>query len=126
MEKTEVVNRAVLAQIYSRLTLAAVQKLFVYFNDLSPVVFGIQFCKLNDDQADALWELLRETMVMDAKANRPPLAALYITRTGGKKKPGAGFFQAYKTLYGSAITEEEWPTLVKQVWESYSPETGAT
>lgn len=119
MKNSDLIVNAILGQIYSRLTLAATQGLHVYYNDLCPVVFGIQFTRLNKEQADVIWDILIETMRMDAKAGRLPLAALYISRKY-EKKPGAGFYNAYRTLYGKDIDENSWPDLVRQIWESYS------
>lgn len=119
MEKSDVIVNGIFGQVYSRLVLAATQRVLVYYNELCPVVFGIQFSKMNKEQADVIWDILVETMRMDAKAGRLPLAALYISRKY-EKKPGAGFWSAYHTLYGSEISEDEWSELVEKIWNSYS------
>lgn len=119
MNKSDVIERAIFGQIYSRLVLAATHGLHVYFNDLCPVVFGVQFARLNKEQADVIWNILVETMRVDAKAGRPPLAALYISRKYDKK-PGVVFWTAYENLYGKTLTEDDWSELVKQIWNSYS------
>lgn len=120
MEKANVIVRAVVGQVYSRLVLAATQNIHLFFNDLSPAIYGVQFCRLRSEQADVVWDILYETMKIDAAANRLPLAALYLSRKGGEKVPGAGFWSAYRTLYGTEISEDDWSDLVKQIWKSYS------
>lgn len=120
MEKSDVIVRAVFGQVYSRLVLAATQNVFVFYNDLSPTVFGMQFCRLQKEQSDLIWDILLETMRTDAKAGRPPLAALYLSRKDGGKEPGAGFWSAYHNIYGSELSKDEWPKLVKEIWSSYS------
>lgn len=120
MENASVIVRAVVGQVYSRLVLAATQNLFVFFNDISPAVYGMQFARLQKEQADLVWDVLYETMKIDAAAGRPPVAALYISRKHGDKIPGAGFWAAYRELYGTDISEDDWSELVKQIWKSYS------
>lgn len=120
MQKSDVIERAVFGQVYSRLVLAATQNVFVFFNDIAPVVYGIQFCRLQKEQTDLIWEILIDTMRVDAKAGRPPLAALYLSRKDAGRMPGHGFWTAYEKIYGKPLTEDEWSKLVKQIWNSYS------
>lgn len=120
MKDTNVIVRAVVGQVYSRLVLAATQNIHLFFNDLSPVIYGMQFTRLKQEQADLIWDVLYETMKIDAAAGRPPVAALYISRKYGDKIPGPGFWSAYKELYGTDISEADWLEIVNQIWKSYS------
>lgn len=115
----EVMVNSVCAQLYSRLTLAAAHGLYVYWADISPILFGMQFDKVDDEQSETLWALLELTIQMDADAGRPPLAALFVSRKGGKRKPRPTFFAAYKTYYGKKIDDADWEQLVESVWKSY-------
>lgn len=119
MSKSAVIERAIFGQIYSRLVLAATQGLPVYFNDLCPVIFGIQFTRMNKEQVDVIWKILIDTMRVDAKAGRPPLAALYLSRKN-ESKPGETFWTSYKKFYGKSLSEEEWKEMVVSIWTQYS------
>lgn len=115
----EILINSVCAQLYSRLTLAASQGLYVYWADVSPILFGIQFDKVEDDQAETLWALLELTIQMDANAGRAPLAALFVSRKGGKRKPKPSFFSAYKKYFDKKIDEDDWEKMVDAIWKSY-------
>lgn len=119
LKHNDVLVSGIFAQLYSRLTLAACQGMYVYWNDLSPVLFGMQFDKVDDDQAEALWAILDASIKMDAKANRLPLAALFVSRKGGSRTPRDQFYVSYKHHYGKSITEQDWTEIVKQIWQSY-------
>lgn len=111
--------------VYSRLTLAALNRVYVLYADLSPALFGLPFGRLNEDQATLLWDVLLMTMEMDAKANRPPLAALYLSRVGSDRKPRVPFFTEYKRLYNKDLSVEGWQALVQEIWNNYSVNPGA-
>lgn len=115
-----IVVQSAVAQVYTRLQLAAMHGVYAFYADLSPALFGISLTRVSTEQADTLWELIRLTMEMDSKANRLPLAALYISRVGNEKKPRAPFFIEYKRLYGKDLDSEGWDVLVRQVWEQNS------
>lgn len=115
----EVLINSICAQIYSRLTLAASQGLFVYWADLSPILFGAQFDKVADEQSDTLWKMLALTIEMDAAAGRPPLAALFVSRKNGRRKPMTPFFVTYETHYHKPLDEAGWDALVIHIWQTY-------
>lgn len=118
----EIVVTGVFAQLYARLVMAAIQRVHVYYSDLSPVVFGIQYTRMSKTQHNALWDLVAMTMRLDIENGRPPIAALYVSRANDTKKPSPAFFREYAKLTGKQLTEEEWNTLVERVWEQYAPD----
>lgn len=120
MKTPDIVLTGIFAQMYSRLVMAAINGLHVYYSDLAPVVFGIQYTRLHKEQAAVVWELLRMTMQMDVKHNRPPVAALFVSRATDTKRPGHAFFKEYEVLTGKKLTDEEWQELVVQVWSHYA------
>lgn len=113
------VINSVVAQLYSRMTLAAAQGVYLHWSDLSPIVFGMHFDRVPDDMAESLWVLLGITMLTDSRANRPPLAALFISRKNGARTPNSRFFEMYAQYYGKEITIDDWSTLVANIWQSY-------
>ena len=119
IKHNDIIVNGIFAQLYSRMTLAACQGLYVYWGDLSPVLFGMQFDKVDDDQAEALWAILDESIKMDAKADRLPLAALFVSRKNGRRAPREQFYVAYEYHYGKRITEQDWQDIVKRIWQSY-------
>jgi len=119
-QTVEAVCVGVISQIYTRLTLAALNRVHVYYSDLAPMMYGASFSKLNDAQATAIWEVLRTTMQMDIKNGRPPLAALFVSRVGTELKPGAVFFKEYKRLTGVELDLDSWKNLVQEVWAAYT------
>lgn len=122
MKNEEIILTGVFAQLYSRLVSAAVQRVYVYYSDLSPVVFGVQFTRVSKEQHNALWDLIALTMRVDIEHGRPPLAALYVSRANDTKKPSQAFFNEYMKLTGRYLTDEEWKLLVENVWKQYAPE----
>lgn len=120
MKTSEIVLVGVFAQMYSRLVMAAINGLHVYYSDLAPVVFGVQYTRLQKAQADVVWDLLRMTMKMDIQHERPPVAALFVSRATDTKRPGHAFFKEYEQLTGTKLTDEAWQELVKQVWAHYA------
>lgn len=122
MTKNEIVLSGVFAQIYSRLTTAAVLETYVYYSDLAPAVFGIQLSSIGKAQYEALWEFVVKTMRVDIENGRPPLAALYVSRANDEKEPPRKFFSEYYKLTGRRLTKTEWQALVEHVWKSYAPD----
>ncbi|AXG67358.1 hypothetical protein MPK70_gp323 [Erwinia phage pEa_SNUABM_33] len=121
MTNNEIVLSGVFAQIYSRLTTAAILKTYVYYSDLSPAVFGLQL-NVSTAQYHALWEFVVKTMRLDIANGRPPLAALYVSRANDEKAPAKKFFSEYYKLTGKRLTLDEWQALVEHVWKSYEPD----
>ncbi|AQT28784.1 hypothetical protein YOLOSWAG_315 [Erwinia phage vB_EamM_Yoloswag] len=122
-EKTKFAKNVIagaVAQTYSRLTLAASQGLFLYYQDLCPIMYGMHFDRLSEDQSEALWQLLAVTMELDAAAGRLPLAALFVSRRKGEHQPRAAFYEVYKKLYGETLDAEGWRKLVERIWQSYA------
>lgn len=121
----EVMINSICAQLYSRLTLAASQGLYVYWGDLSPILFGAQFDKVDDEQSETLWKLLALTVEMDANAGRPPLAALFVSRRAGRRKPMSPFFTSYEAYYKRPLDDAGWEQLVAHIWQTYRIPTSA-
>lgn len=121
MTNNEIVLSGVFAQIYSRLTTAAILKTYVYYSDLSPAVFGLQL-DVSAAQYNALWSFIVKTMRLDIENGRPPLAALYVSRANDEKTPAKKFFSAYYKLTGKHLTQADWQALVEDVWKSYAPD----
>lgn len=122
MTNTEIVLTGVFAQLYSRLVTAAILKAHVYYSDLSPVVFGVKLTRMDQTQYAALWEMVAKTMRLDIANNRPPVAALYVSRANDSKKPTQAFFSEYRKLTGKYLTDEDWAKLVEEVWAQYTPD----
>ncbi|QZE56519.1 hypothetical protein pEaSNUABM40_00324 [Erwinia phage pEa_SNUABM_40] len=122
MTNNEIILTGVFAQLYSRLTTAAVLETYVYYSDLAPVVFGVQLSTVSNSQYNALWELVAKTMRVDIAAGRPPLAALYVSRATDEKTPSKKFFKEYYKLTGVHLSETDWRALVEHVWKSYAPD----
>lgn len=122
MTHNEIILTGVFAQLYSRLVMAAVQHIHVYYSDLAPVVFGVQFTRTSPAQHIALQELVLETLRLDLKHNRPPVAALYVSRAGDTKLPMKSFFAEYTNITGQLLDEDSWQDLVEQVWRHYAPD----
>lgn len=122
MTNNEIVLTGVFAQLYSRLVTAAILKAHVYYSDLAPVVFGVQLTRMNQTQYAALWSMVAKTMRLDIANNRPPVAALYVSRANDSKKPTQAFFSEYKKLTGKYLTDEDWAKLVEEVWAHYTPD----
>lgn len=125
IKHNDIIVNGIFAQLYSRMTLAACQGLYVYWGDLSPVLFGMQFDKVDDDQAEALWAMLDASIKLDAKAGRLPLAALFVSRKGGQRTPREQFYLSYEYHYGTRIAEQDWQDIVKRIWQSYQLTTKA-
>ena len=115
----EVMLNSICAQLYSRLILAAAQGLHLYWADVSPILFGAHFDNVKDEQADALWSLLEATVQLDSENNRPPLAALFVSRRHGRRKPLTPFYVMYKKYYGVDIDDAVWEKIVNDIWASY-------
>lgn len=122
MTNNEIVLTGVFAQLYSRLVTAAILKAHVYYSDLAPVVFGVQLTRMSQTQYAALWDMVARTMRLDIANNRPPVAALYVSRANETKKPSQAFFTEYKKLTGKHLTDEDWAKLVEEVWAHYTPD----
>ncbi|QZE59563.1 hypothetical protein MPK66_gp319 [Erwinia phage pEa_SNUABM_2] len=122
MINSEVILTGVFAQLYSRLVMAAIQRVHVYYSDLAPVIFGVQFTRMGKAQYKALEALVVETMRVDIKNGRPPIAAIYVSRANDTKKPTQSFFDEYERLTGKRLTDDEWLVLVEQVWKQYAPD----
>lgn len=122
MTNNEIILTGVFAQLYARLVMAAVQRVHVYYSDLAPVVFGVQFTRVGKAQYKALEALILETMRLDIQNGRPPLAAVYVSRANDTKKPTQSFFNEYAKLTGKHLTDDEWSMLVEHVWKQYAPD----
>lgn len=120
MKTSEIVMTGVFAQLYARLVMAAINRVHIYYMDLAPVVFGVQFSKMDNSQVEAVWQMLRMSMQMDMQHNRPPLAALFVSRASELKKPGRSFFNEYEKITGIKLSYEDWQKLVEEVWAHYS------
>lgn len=118
-----VLAQSAFAQVYSRLTLAACQKQVMFFADVAPVCFGIQFSRLTESKLDVAWTLIEATMISDQKAGRKPLAALILTRSAGRYAPSAKFFQSYEKLFGVKLSDSEWERLVAEIFLDYDSES---
>ncbi len=121
MTSNQIAVTGIYAQLYSRLISAAILGTHVYYSDLSPVVYGVNLTRMNASQYDALWDLVVATMRTDIENGRPPVAALFVSRSTDSKTPSKRFFQEYHKLTGKRLTDHEWQALVEQVWQVYTP-----
>lgn len=116
---SSVYMQSLVGHVYTRFVQAALNGTYVTYPDISSVLFHYPLTTATKEQIDSMWALFDLIVQMDAKANRLPLAALFVSRSGGKRMPKHPFFESYSKHYGEVLTEEGWHELVKEIWDDY-------
>lgn len=118
-QTNKVYVQSLVSHVYVRFVQAAFNRTYVTYPDMASVLFHYPMNGATKEQIDSMWALFDLTMQLDAKAGRAPLAALFVSRSGGKRVPKLPFFKSYQKYYGKELTEEEWRELVNQIWTDY-------
>lgn len=119
----QVYTQSLVGHIYTRFMQAALNGTYVTYPDIASVMFHYPLTTASKEQIDSMWSLFDLTIQMDANANRPPLAALFVSRVGGLRMPKTPFFDSYERHYGKKLSQAEWEELIKDIWDDYRAPT---
>ena len=123
--KSDLLSEALVAQIYTRLVIAALHRTTVTSSDLAMILFGFRPTSLRKEQAQLINDIVCACFEFDARNNRKPLAALFVKAK--QQQPGPKFAElcVSHNLTTKDIADDEpkfnswWHELTMDIYRAY-------